>query len=222
MSNRFKDFRNSLRRYVPGLFVFGKMMALMNAKRSMLRTTGFIESVKRKRPCRPDGSPVPWMNYNVISLLEERLNKDVSLFEYGSGNSTLFFANLVGKVVSVECEESWYREIADSMPDNVTLLLNSPFDADRYVDTVIEQPQKFDVIVVDAEERPRCMQRAPDGLTDTGVILLDDAAREEYQPATQELLHRGFRKLDFEGLKPGGIRAYRTTVFYRSGNVLGI
>lgn len=207
---------------MPGLFVFGKMMALMNARRSMLRTSGFIESVKRKRPCRPDGSPIPWMNYNVISLLEERLGKDVSLFEYGSGNSTLFFADLVGQVVSVECEEAWYREIADSMPDNVTLLLHAPFDAEAYVNTVTEQQQRFDVIVVDAEERPRCMLKAPDALTDRGVILLDDAARDAYQPATQELLGRGFRKLDFEGLKPGGIRAYRTTVFYRPDNVLGI
>jgi predicted O-methyltransferase YrrM len=197
-------------------------MSLMNAKRSMLRTSGFIESVKRKRPCRPDGSPIPWMNYNIISLLEERLGKDVSLFEYGSGNSTLFFANLVGKVVSVECEEGWYREIADSMPENVTLLLHAPFDAEAYVNTVAEQQQQFDVIVVDAEERPRCMLKAPEALTERGIILLDDAAREAYQPATSELVERGFRKLDFEGLKPGGIRAYRTTVFYRPGNVLGI
>ena len=202
---------------MPGLFVFAKMMALMNAKRSMLRTSGYIESVRRKRPCRPDGSPIPWMNYNVISFLEERLGKDVSLFEYGSGNSTLFFADLVDKVVSVECVE-----IADSMPANVTLLLHAPFDENAYVNTVNEQQYKFDVIVVDAEERPRCMLNAPSALTERGVILLDDAAREAYQPATRELIDRGFRKLDFEGLKPGGIRAYRTTVFYRPGNVLGI
>ncbi len=222
MGSRLKNFRNGLRRYVPGLFVLGKMMALMNAKRSMLRTSGFIESVRRKRPCRPDGSPIPWMNYNVISLLEERLGRDFSLFEYGSGNSTLFFAGLVGRVVSLECEEAWYQEISGSMPDNVTLLLHSPFDADQYVNAAVEQDSKFDVIVVDAEERPRCLLKAPEALTDGGVILLDDAAREAYQPATREMLDRGFRKLDFEGLKPGGIRAYRTTVFYRPDNVLGI
>lgn len=222
MTGRLKKFRNSMRRYVPGLFVFGKVMALMNAKRSMLRSSGYIESVRRKRPCRPDGSPIPWMNYNIISLLEDRLHENLSLFEYGSGNSTLFFSSLVGNVVSIECEEVWYREIADSMPENVMLLLHAPFDAEGYVNTAAAQDQKFDVVVVDAEERSRCMLRAPDCLTDGGIIVLDDAAREAYQSATQELLDRGFRKLDFEGLKPGGIRSYRTTVFYRSGNVLGI
>jgi hypothetical protein len=32
----------------------------------------------------------------------------------------------------------------------------------------------------------------------------------------------GFKRLDFEGLKPAGIRSYSTAVFYRPGNALGL
>jgi len=222
MNPKLKRFRDRLRTYVPGLFVFGKVLTLVFARRSFLRKSGYLTSVKTKRPCRRDGSPIPWMNYNVISFLEERLDRGLSLFEYGSGNSTLFFAKLVGSVVSVECDPAWYKEILANMPENVTLRLCVPYDAEKYVAMIGEQGQKFDVVVVDAEERPRCLDAAPAWLTDGGVILLDDADKEAYRQGIESLLDRGFRKLDFEGLKPGGIRAYRTTIFYRPENVLGI
>jgi hypothetical protein len=38
----------------------------------------------------------------------------------------------------------------------------------------------------------------------------------------EPLRESGFRALPFEGLKPGSIRAYRTTVFYRDHNCLNI
>ena len=72
------------------------------------------------------------------------------------------------------------------------------------------------------EARADCLAVAEQGLTDRGVIVLDDAERPEYAAGVEHLLARSFRKLDFEGLKPGGIRAYRTSVFYRPGNALGI
>ena len=73
----------------------------------MLRKLGYIESVKTQKPCRKNGSPIPWMNYAVIQFLEERLADDLSLFEYGSGNSTCFYASLVKDVVSIEMDEQW-------------------------------------------------------------------------------------------------------------------
>ena len=178
-----KEFRNGVRRYFPGLLVFGKVLGLMYSKRSFLRTSGYLRSAATKRPCRADGSPIPWMNYNVITFLEGRLSRDLSLFEYGSGNSTLFFSKLVGSVVSVENEPAWYNEISASMPNNVKLVLCDLLDADKYVASIGEHGRKFDVIVVDAAERSRCLEEAPAHLTDRGVILLDDASREAYLPA---------------------------------------
>ena len=97
-----KKIRSKLRKYFPGVVVFLKGMSLLYERRSYLKKSGYLKSVITNKPCRQDGSPIPWMNYNIISFLEQRLSKDLSLFEYGSGNSTLFFADLVGSVVSVE------------------------------------------------------------------------------------------------------------------------
>ena len=214
--------RSVLRRMFPAVTVFLKALALVYSSRSMLRKLGYIESVKTKRPCRRDGSPIPWMNYHVIQFLEQRLTRNLSLFEYGSGNSTCFYASLVRNVTSVEMDEHWYAYVRQTIPSNVRLI---HFDAGRrenYCEIARQQDQKFDVIVVDAAERVDCLKQAPAALTDTGVIILDDADFDNHAEGIEYLVNQGFRKLDFEGLKANSIRAYSTSVFYRADNCLGI
>jgi len=222
MADKERPIRSALRQYFPFVAVFVKGLGLLYSKRSMLRATGYIESVKTKRPCRSDGTPIPWMNYNAISFFEDRLTTDLTLFEYGSGNSTKFFAALVGKVTSVECDREWYEHVLEEMPENVSLTFVAMDGTEPYCESIGKSSAKFDVIIVDAHDRNACMQQSSEWVTERGVIVLDDAQRERYQSGTNFLLDRGFRKLDFEGLKPGGIRAYRTTIFYRDNNCLGI
>lgn len=219
---RLKKLRNVLRNVIPGAFVFGKGLGLLYSKRSFLRNSGYWLSVRSKQPVRRDGSPIPWMNYSAIAFLESRLTPDLSVFEFGSGNSTRFFARLVRKVVSVECDRSWYEKLNGNLPQNVRLTLCAPYRLDRYLATLTDQGERFDVIVVDAEDRDAVLRIAPDGLTERGVIILDDGDRPAYEGGAQYLRDTGFKRLDFDGLKPGGLRAYRTSVFYRSANVLGL
>lgn len=217
-----KRIRGFLRKYLPALIVFGKGVGLLYSRRSFLRQSGYIKSVVTKRPCRKDGSPIPWMNYSIVSFLEGRLNKDMSLFEFGSGNSTLFYANLVGDVVSIENDRKWYDYFVNSIPGNVKLILCDPYDTEKYSNAIAGQGKKFDVVVVDGMDRVECIVNAFPHLSPTGVIILDDTQGTVTQPGIDYLLERGLKRLDFEGLKPGGIRAYRTTIFYTVNNCLGI
>ena len=216
-----KLFRNSFRKWIPGVFVLGKVLTLVYSKRSLLRQSGYFKSVALKRPCRLDGSPIPWMNYGAISFLEERLTKDLNMFEYGSGNSTFFFADLVNSITSVEHDRGWYEYVNEILPANANVLL-TPIDGFDYVNTISKQGMKFDVVIVDAGERQKCLLNAPDFVTDQGVIILDDAAKPEYQEAIAEMSSKGFSVLPLDGLKSGGINTYRTSIFYRAGNCLGI
>lgn len=222
VTKRKRPIRSALRPLFPSIAVFFKALGLVYSKRSALRALGYIESCKTKTPCRRDGSPIPWMNYQVIQFLEERLTKDLSLFEYGSGNSTSFYASLVKDVTSVEADEEWLAYVHKSIPSNVNLIRFDLGGGERYCELAARQQRKFDVIVIDAEDRVDCLREAPASLSDRGVIILDDSQREAYSDGIESALQLGFRKLAFEGLKPNGIRAYRTTVFYRDGNCLGI
>ncbi len=220
--NNVKYIRAKLRRYFPGLAVFVKGLGLLYSRRSFLRQSGYFVSARRKMPCRRDGSPLPWMNYHIIAFLEERLSKELSLFEFGSGNSTLFFSNLVGDVTSVECDKKWYDFFKGNIPGNAKLILCNPYMPEPYLRTIADQKRKFDVVIVDAENRVDCMITAKHYLSNRGVIILDDTQTDASIAGVRDLLGNGFKKLDFYGLKPGSIRAYGTSLFYKNGNCLGI
>jgi hypothetical protein len=150
-----------------------------------------------------------------------QVNRDQELFEYGSGNSTMFFAGRVGSVISVETDPKWYDYFVDKVPENVTLLPGFPFDRQTYSRIIDKQNKKFDVVVVDAEERNDCLFNVESSLSAESLFWTIPRGPVT-EPGIRHLLDRGFKRLDFEGLKPGGIRAYRTTVFYKSGNCFGI
>ncbi len=217
-----KKIRRSIVKYFPRLLVFGKGMSLLYSKRSYLIESGYIASAISHKPIKRDGSPLPWMNYSIISFFEQRLSKELSIFEYGCGNSTLFFSGLVDSVVSVECNREWYDYVVKTMPENVKLILCDPFDGETYSKIIQQQGRKFDVVVVDAEDRVNCLINAQQSLTDKGVMILDDSKGEDSHSVIDYLQKQGFKKLDFEGLKPGRTRGYRTTIFYKNENCLGI
>ena len=108
------------------------------------------------------------------------------------------------------------------MPPNVELKLVEPTPAEAYAELATRQGRRFDVVIVDALHRTECLLCAPEALTDRGVIILDDSDPESHGPGIERLTTLGFRSLHFEGLKPGSIKAYRTTVFYRDDNSLNI
>jgi len=191
---------------------------------SYLVTSGFLKSFELGYPCRLDGSPLPWMSYGVIALLEERLTNDITLFEYGSGYSTLFYAERVKRVVSVEYNQDWYNNIRARAEPNVELIYQPlEYDGD-YCRLINRQHGTFDVVIVDGRDRVRCAINSFDALSERGVIILDDSAREKYREATDFLLGKGLRKLDFHGLKPASkeLGPSQTSVFYTRDNCLGI
>ena len=51
---------------------------------------------------------VPWLVFSCIDFLDHWLKKDMQVFEYGSGGSTLYFAEKVGKITSIEHDAKWF------------------------------------------------------------------------------------------------------------------
>ncbi len=210
-----------LRRMFPSLFGFIKALRLFFGHDSFLVKTGFLRSCAEGHPCRKDGTPLPWKNYAIIRFLEERLKPSLSMFEYGSGYSTLFFGGLVGSVVSVESDRYWYEKLRPKCPENVNLIYQ-PFElGNTYSRLVSSGGRKYDIVVIDGHAREECIVNACLALTRQGVILLDDTHRR-FPEIDQHLSRAGFMRIEFEGLKLGGITVDRASLFYRKNNCLGI
>jgi predicted O-methyltransferase YrrM len=166
---------------------------------------------------------IPWYTYASIIFLTGRIKKDFSVFEYGSGNSTIWFGENAGKVVAVEHDEDWYKKMRKIIAEtkNVTYS-HCELKGSKYVDEIFKYENEFDMIVIDGRERVECSKNVLKPLKKGGVIIWDNSDRTEYQEGYDYLFKNGFRKIDFWGIGPINDYEWCTSIFYRDNNCLGI
>lgn len=184
---------------------------------SALRRRGWFESFNN-RPIDQDGNPLPWMSYPFIDFASERLTSSMRVFEYGSGSSTIWFANKVGQVTAVEHDLEWYKFVSQDLPSNSKVALKSKAE---YAAS-IESDGLFDVVVIDGIRRVESTRYAIASLTDRGVIVFDDAHRDQYSEATELLSDQNFKRIAFNGMGPFDQKLQTTTIYYRDENCFGI
>ena len=210
---------SGLKKSVASLLAYQRL--IIN-KKSYLHTSGWYESLRRGYPCRQDGSPIPWMNFSIVTFLEQRLQKDQVMFEYGSGFSTKFYAQRVKEVTSVEHVQKWYDLMMSEKADNISIVQVDKDVDGKYCRAIQQSDKRYDVIMVDGRDRVNCVKQSSEQLSERGVVLLDDSERSRYKEALDFMASRGFKQLDFESIKPKDKRLSRTTLFYREGNCLGL
>ena len=143
---------------------------------------------------------IPWFSYAAIDFLEGYVQPHMSVFEYGSGGSTIFFARRAQRVFSVEDNPKWFEWVSRRLEEkgltNATLKLcefdfKNPagFGGSAYLQAMPDE--KFDIIVIDGSEewtqvRPICFAKAQDRVKAGGIIVVDDSWR---YPALRENHH---------------------------------
>ncbi len=55
---------------------------------------------------------IPWVVYDAKDWLDSFLKKDMRVFEWGSGGSTLYFCKRVQQVISIEHAKEWFDEVS--------------------------------------------------------------------------------------------------------------
>ena len=155
--------------------------------------------------------PAPWIAPAATLFLDEWLNKDRKMAEFGSGFSTIFFAERVNEIVSIEHFKPWYDKVVEIfknksitnidyrfIPENVsdesidTSLSESisEYDPDfkikneytSYFQALSDKPEEyFDIILVDGRARTECVFSSLDKLKKGGLMVLDNSERSRYK-----------------------------------------
>ena len=187
-----------------------------------LHEDGWFRSFREESSIDAAGEPIPWLTYPAIAFLSSRTNSEMSVFEYGCGSSTLWWARRVNSVVSCEHDETWYRQVSQRIPRNVDLK-HIPLEyGGAYCHEVTKYSAEFDIIIIDGRDRVNCAQKALNALKPHGIIIWDNSDREEYRDGYQFLFDNGFRKIEFIGMIPIVNCKSETGIFYRKENCLGI
>lgn len=187
-----------------------------------LERSGWLESVRLRRPVDRARNPIPWYTYPTIAFLAEKDLTRLRVFEFGSGGSTLWWARRAAHVTSVEHHEDWVAEMRPQLPSNVTYVHEPLEYGGAYSRTVADRGAVFDIIVNDGRDRVNCARASLEAFSPQGVMIWDNAERKRYAEGYQLLLDHGFRRLNLHGHGPINDGAWLTSIFYRPGNCLGL
>ncbi len=200
-----------------------RLAALLSyGHKGYLATIGWFTAFDNHQAVDANNQPIPWVTYSFIDFIKERLHNNLTVFEYGSGNSTLFYAKKVKRVVSVEHDNAWYKKIVNEKAANAEMIFTKLEPNGEYSQKAKLLNEKFDVIIVDGRDRVNCCKHSVDALTENVVLVLDDSESEDYKEARIFLKNRGFRELSFSGISPGLFYKKATSVFYKKENCLDI
>ncbi|MGO4878364.1 FkbM family methyltransferase [Pedobacter psychrotolerans] len=200
-----------------------RLKALLSyGHKGYLNSIGWFTAFDQKQAVDGKGRALPWVTYSFIDFIKERITKSQHIFEYGSGSSTIFYAERAGKVTSVEHDKGWFDKVKGTSPANAEMIFCELHRDGEYARKATLLDKKFNIIIVDGRDRVNCCKYSLDALSPDGVIILDDSERKVYQPARELLQENGFKEISFSGISPGLFYEKATSVFYKSNNCLGI
>lgn len=154
----------------------------------------------------------PWLSPASIKFIDDRLTKEMTGLEYGSGRSTVFFAKKLKNLVSIEHHAAWHQKVekllAENNLANVEYLLipeqddsetNEEVDletrlialegseerrefSDYYSKVNDYADDYFDFVLIDGRARVKCGTNAMKKLKSGGIFVLDNSERSRYLP----------------------------------------
>jgi predicted O-methyltransferase YrrM len=119
----------------------------------------------------------PWLTRTMVELLASWLRPEDQGFEWGSGRSTIWFAERVASMVSVEHNPEWHRRVSAELKGkgikNVDYYLRQDEDAYSRM-TSNFSPSSFDFCLVDGVARDRCALSALPLVRPGGIVIVDN------------------------------------------------
>jgi len=211
----------NIRDKIDKALIFLRLRGIVTAFRSLYQleygighflSSTFYQSIDKEK------NPIPWFTYPIIDYLNNLNLKNKTIFEYGSGNSTIYWATRCKSLVAVEHDEIWFSVVKEKIEkyNNSKLLFVNSASAEKYSSSILKFDTKFDIIVIDGEHREKCARKAIKKLKSGGMIILDNS---DWFPKIKYFLEKqGFNRIDFKGFAPINPYLSTTSIFFKLFN----
>jgi predicted O-methyltransferase YrrM len=137
--------------------------------------------------------PFPWLTVQAVQFLDQFLSDHphARILECGVGGSTIWFAQRTKQLISLEHSLIWFNKVQHELASrfdchSVTMILRKkPYDIvlDNFSDNF------FDLVLIDGNNRMACVRKSERILKPGGILMLDDAQRQQYAPIFEEFSH---------------------------------
>lgn len=184
----------------------------LNSFKILALDYGHLRSILNQKPVDHQGNPIPWYTYAAIEYIKQLNFSEKIVFEYGAGNSSLFWASQAQRIVSVESNFSWYEKVKSSQAENLDLIYAN-IKSDEYVKS-INNFNGFDVIIIDGQRRKECAFEALKNINSGGMIILDNS---DVHPEAASILRQNslLIQVDMTGFTPAIFYTSTTSFFLR-------
>ena len=205
--------RISIIKYFPGPikdFVV-KLVTELNTFKTFQTKYRHWESVYSKTSIQ-NGKPIPWYTYPALDFLCQFDYSHDIVFEFGSGNSSLYWADRCKKVYSIEDNENWYKQVNQQKRGNQEITLIE--SKEEYINSIKKISDKPTIVIIDAKYRYECAKAVADFVDDDALIILDNS---DWFPETCKYLRsKKYFQIDFSGFGPIVSFTTTTSLFFTS------
>jgi predicted O-methyltransferase YrrM len=146
---------------------------------------------------------IPHLNVPTIALLEYVVDKESHVLEFGSGSSTLWFAERACRIISYESEKGWHGAvIAEAQKRGLkNLVVHLDFEYWKHLGKL--EGQEYDIILIDGAEhinaRESCIRETWRYLAEGGYFVVDDTHRKRYEKEIEFIDGFGWTRWDITG-----------------------
>jgi predicted O-methyltransferase YrrM len=133
---------------------------------------GIISKILKEKNDRKE----PWLTSDSIKIINNLIKPTDTFLEFGSGQSTLWFAKKVKKIISVEHDKKWYEATKHNSKNVENLKLIFAPTKNSYLDVAKKlKNNSIDICLVDGMWRLDCLLLAFKKIKVGGIIILDNA-----------------------------------------------
>jgi predicted O-methyltransferase YrrM len=124
----------------------------------------------------------PWIPFAARNALQSILTPEAVVWEIGAGFSTLWLAERVKKVTSVEAAREWYERLTAQLAREAIRNVDLRFEwqAERMADFSELHDGSLDLLFVDGGPRGRCLANGFSKVRRGGYVYLDNWDTKEF------------------------------------------
>ncbi len=176
---------------------------------------GQYKTIKLWKCIDKHGNEIPWYTYPAIEFLNTFNFQEKIVFEFGSGNSSVYWAKRAKKVISVEHDLEWFNKIKNSSLSNQSIIYKQ--DNEEYENSILEFNAKFDVIIIDGIRRFQCAKAIENSVnkeSEEGFMIILDNSDWYHKTAKYIREKMDLIQVDFHGFSPINNYTLSTSIFF--------
>ncbi|GAB4165119.1 MAG: hypothetical protein Fur0032_01650 [Terrimicrobiaceae bacterium] len=173
-----------------------------------LTARGHSLTARTGKPTDASGNPIPWYTYPFLDYIAGWETSDWAVLEFGSGQSTLYWAARTARVIAYESKMEWFERNRQLSPANVEL---RHFAGPETLAELAHFPAVPRLVIIDGWCRMHCAAASLKAFGTRPLYILDNS---DWLPqACTTLRDAGLMEFRFHGFGPVNGYAWATSLF---------